>query len=70
MQIWATLVTIAGVIKMKKAALVLAVFSAMIVLLLSNIKSTQSIPVANGSAGMLFFVFIWFVLFVIPKLEE
>lgn len=55
---------------MRIAWLITSIVFAMFVLLVSNVRTTYSHPVANGTAGILLFVFLWFVMFVIPKLER
>jgi heme A synthase len=55
---------------MKYVAIILLIFAAIVGIIMVNVKSSQTVPVASGSAGVLLFVFLWFVLFVIPKLED
>ena len=61
---------IAGVIEMKYTVFILTILAAMSVLLVSNVRTTYSHPVANGTAGVLLFIFLGFIFFVIPKLER
>jgi hypothetical protein len=55
---------------MKYGGFILSIVAAMIIVLLANIKHAYSQPVASGSAGLLLFVFIWFICFVIPRIEK
>jgi len=55
---------------MRNAWLIVSIIFAMIVMLLANIRSAYSQPVANGSAGVLLFIFIGFIMFILPKLER
>lgn len=52
---------------MKYGMFVLTAFAAMLVVLLADIRTTYSPPVANGCAGIFLFVFLWFILFIIPR---
>ena len=60
----------AGVIKMKLAVFFLTIFAMMISVTVTNAKAAFPTPVASGTAGVLLFVFIWFIVFIIPKLER
>lgn len=55
---------------MKYTVFIITILAAMFILLVSNVRTTYSHPVANGTAGILLFIFLWFIMFVIPKLER
>lgn len=55
---------------MYKAGLIVAIVMAIIIVVLSNIKNTYSPPVASGCAGVFFFIFLWFIMFVLPLFNK
>jgi len=55
---------------MRNVWMVVTIIAAMISVVVSSVKETHSAPVASGCAGVSLFVFLWFIAFVIPKLED
>lgn len=55
---------------MKTTVFILTTLAAMFILLVANVRTTYSHPVANGTAGVLLFIFLGFIMFVIPRLER
>jgi hypothetical protein len=55
---------------MRKTWWILTIFAVIVGIVFVNIKEKYSQPVASGSAGVLLFVFLWFILFVLPRLRE
>jgi hypothetical protein len=55
---------------MGKAWLITSIASAIVLIVGANVKSTQSPPVSSGFTILSFFVFLWFVIFVLPRFKE
>jgi len=52
---------------MKYGMFALTAMAAAIIMVLANIRTTYSPPVANGCAGVSLFIFLWFIFFIIPR---
>jgi len=51
---------------MRKAWLVVFLVASAIMLVASNIKTTQTQPVSAGFNVIFYFIFLWFLFFVVP----
>lgn len=55
---------------MNKSWLITTAVVAMIIMVVSKVKETHSPPVASGCAGVSLFIFLWFIVFVLPRFRD
>jgi len=55
---------------MRKSWILVGIVAAIIMLISSNIKSTNTHEVSAGYSTIFYFGFLWFLLFIVPKIGD
>ena len=55
---------------MNKSWLITLAVAAMIMMVVSKVKETHPPQAASGCAGVSLFIFLWFIMFVLPRFKK